>query len=67
MKKRTADWGPGGLQQRVAVAWRHFMEPIGDWMRVVHGWGATDVERVYLEMLDGRTKPDEGHVLSLST
>jgi Protein of unknown function (DUF2855) len=67
IKKRTADWGPGGLQQRVAVAWRHFMEPIGDWMRVVHGWGATDVERVYLEMLDGRTKPDEGHVLSLST
>jgi hypothetical protein len=67
IKKRTADWGSAGMQQRIAEAWRHFMEPIGDWMRVVHGRGAADVERVYLEMLDGRSKPEEGHVLSLST
>ena len=54
---------------RIAEAWRAFMRPVMDaqngWMRVVAGNGAADVERVYRDMLDGRVRPDEGHVLSL--
>jgi hypothetical protein len=65
IKKRSADWGPGGFQERFAAAWRQFMEPVSGWMRVIHGRGPADVERVYLEMVDGHAKPDEGQVLSL--
>lgn len=66
IKKRTEEWGPGGMAERLAAAWRQFLEPVAGWMRVVEGRGRTAVEHVYLDMLEGRSKPDEGHVLSLA-
>ena len=69
IKKRNAEWGADVLQTRIAEAWRAFMRPVMDaqngWMRVVTGKGPVEVERVYRDMLDGRVRPDEGHVLSL--
>ncbi|HKX41806.1 MAG TPA: DUF2855 family protein, partial [Burkholderiaceae bacterium] len=69
IKKRMADWGPGGLQQRLAEAWRAFMVPIGDtqhpWLRVVRGRGRAAVEATYTQLLGGQSKPNEGHVLSV--
>jgi hypothetical protein len=69
VKKRTGDWGPVELQKRIATAWKAFLgavaSPGNGWMKVVRGKGAADVQRVYLAMLDGRARPDEGHVLSL--
>ncbi|KNZ31102.1 MAG: hypothetical protein AD742_17875 [Methylibium sp. NZG] len=68
IKKRMADWGPAGLQQRTDDAWQAFMAPVTDahnpWMRVVRGSGKAAVERVYLALLDGRVNPEEGHLLS---
>ena len=37
IKKRAADWGPGGVQERFAVAWKQFLTPLAGWMRVHHG------------------------------
>jgi hypothetical protein len=34
-------------------------------MKIVKGKGKADVERVYRAMVDGKAKPDEGHMLSL--
>jgi hypothetical protein len=69
VKKRYADWGPGGLEQRLAQAWQRLLGPLSDpsrgWLRVVRGHGPAAVEQVYRDTLDGRTRPDEGHVLSL--
>jgi len=69
IKKRIADWGTAEVQRRIAVAWRVFLAkvaaPSGGWMKVIHGRGPADVERVYLDMLEGRARPEEGHVLSL--
>jgi len=65
IQKRTKDWGPAGLQERYAAAWRQFLAFATPKIRVVHGRGRAAVERVYLETLGGRSKPDEGHVLSL--
>lgn len=65
IKKRMADWGTTGLMERVATAWREFLGPVAGWMKVVRGRGPAAVERVYLEMLDGRSKPDEGNVLTV--
>ena len=70
-KKRNTDWGAPALQQRIAEAWQAFMVPVCDpargWLRVVDGRGPAAVERVYLDLLDGKTRPDEGHILSLAT
>ena len=65
LQKRVREWGPGGLQQRYGTAWRQFLAFTEPRIRVVHGRGRAAVERVYLETLEGRSRPDEGHVLSL--
>jgi len=69
IKKRMADWGPGGLQQRLADAWRAFMQPVGDaehpWLHVVRQSGRAAIESTYAQLLAGESKPSEGHVLSV--
>lgn len=69
IKKRAADWGPAGLQARLAEAWQAFMQPVSDplhpWLQVVQGQGGKAVEEVYFELLDGRTRPAQGHMLMI--
>lgn len=65
VKKRNQDWGPGGLDKHLATAWTAFNGSVDGWMKVVEGRGRADVERIYHAMLDGKAKPEEGHMLSL--
>ena len=69
IKKRMGDWGAAEVQARIAAAWKAFLGavsgPARGWMRVVRAKGPAGIERVYLDMLEGRARPDEGHVLSL--
>jgi hypothetical protein len=62
--KRAGEWGPAELQRRMGAAWAAFLAPAARWIRVVHGRGPADIERVYQDVLAGRARPDEGHVLS---
>ena len=63
IKKRTADWGPGEVQKRLAAAWTVFLPKLGQWMRVIEGRGAAAIEQTYRAVLDGKVGPDEGHML----
>ena len=69
IKKRMADWGPGGLQQRLADAWKAFMRAVGNaeqpWLHVVRQRGRAAIESTYAELLGGASKPSDGHVLSV--
>lgn len=69
VKKRNADWGAAGLQQRMAGAWMAFMKPVTDasrpWLRVVRGEGREAVQSVYNALLAGTVNPAEGHVLTV--
>jgi hypothetical protein len=65
IKKRNADWGPNGVNERFGIAWRAFQPTLDRWMRVIHGNGAVAVERVYRDMVEGKTQPDSGNILSL--
>lgn len=69
IKKRHADWGPDGLQQRLATAWTAFMRPVAEapqpWLRVVNGRGAAAIESTYAALLGGSINPAEGHMLSV--
>jgi hypothetical protein len=70
IKKRAADWGSGGFQRNFAAGWQKFVarvkDPAAPWLRVSQAQGAEAVERIYRELLEGRTDPQLGHVLSLA-
>lgn len=65
IQKRTAEWGPAGFQERLGHAWQAFRAFSDGWLEVQRGYGRDDVERVYMEVLEGRARPQDGHVLSL--
>ena len=65
VNKRSADWGPAGLEERVAEAWHPFCEWIGDRLEIVRGEGFDAVRDAYLEVIDGKVPPDKAHVLTL--
>ena len=63
--KRSEDWGRAELQSRVADAWHPFCEWTGGWLEVVEDQGFEAVQRVYLDVLEGRVGPKTANVLSL--
>ena len=63
--KRTKHWGAEGFSQRIADAWSRFCDASDPWLHVVRSSGRDGVERIYQEMLAGRTHPADGHILSL--
>ena len=65
MRKRTADWGREGLDERFGQAWRSFGPPVEQWVDVQVGHGPQALREVWLEVLSGRSAPRTGHVLQL--
>ncbi len=65
IKKRSQDWGAAGLQKRTGNAWAKFIPSVDGWMKIVSGKGRIDIERVYRDILTGKARPEEGHMLSL--
>jgi hypothetical protein len=64
--KRSKEWGPEGLSQRLAAAWTKFCDASDAWLHVVRSSGRESLERVYQDTLAGRTLPADGHIVSLS-
>jgi hypothetical protein len=68
VKKRQADWGGPGLAQRIADAWRAFLQrvtdPVHPWLNVVHGRGPQAIAATYAALVDGRIDPRDGHFLA---
>ncbi|MDF2750455.1 MAG: hypothetical protein K0T00_1631 [Gaiellaceae bacterium] len=65
-RQRSADWGRAELDARVTAAWAPFVEWTGGWLHVRRAAGPEAIRSTYLELLDGRTDPAVGHVLSLT-
>ena len=63
IRKRAADWGPGGLDERHDAAWARFVADATRWMTVRHGVGPAAVAEVYQAVLEGRAGPEAGHIL----
>jgi Protein of unknown function (DUF2855) len=63
--KRTKEWGRAGLDDRATDAWRHFAEFSDGWIQIRHGSGPDAVQSAYLELVEGRSDPAVGYVLSL--
>lgn len=69
IRKRSGEWGADGFQQKFAAAWHTFVARVDDpaqpWMKVVEEQGTDAVDRVYRDFVDGRSRPDEGRILSI--
>lgn len=63
-KKRFADWGADGFMQKLAARWLPFLDSAGDWISVEHHDDVTGFLRVYKDMLNGKTDPKEGHLVT---
>ncbi len=66
IRKRAKEWGPGGIDTRFGAAWAGFVPMLDRWLKVTEGRGPAAVSKVYLDTLNGRVPPDQGHMLSLA-
>ena len=65
IRKRAKEWGPGGIETRFGAAWSGFAPKLDQWLEVIESRGAAAVSQVYLDTLNGRIPPEQGHMLSL--
>lgn len=65
IKKRGADWGTAKLDQHVAESWVPFAQWASKWLRVEHISGQDEIQRAYLELLDGKVDPTAGTIVDL--
>jgi hypothetical protein len=69
IKKRSTEWGPQVLGERLVQSWQQFVATVGDaskpWLRVRKHHGQSEVQATYLEVLAGQGDPRTGHILSL--
>ncbi|UFZ03218.1 DUF2855 family protein [Bradyrhizobium ontarionense] len=66
IRKRAREWGPGGIETRLGAAWRDFAPRLDGWLTITDGRGPDAVQRVYLDTLQGRIPPDQGHMLTMT-
>jgi hypothetical protein len=68
VKKRSADWGPAELNQRLVAAWHDFRAQVSDpaapWLVVRSHRGAEAVAAAYALVLGGQGDPRLGHMLA---
>lgn len=69
VKKRNADWGAAGLNDRLVQAWQQFsaavQSPPQPWLVVQQHHGIAATQAVYLQVLGGQGSPRVGHMASL--
>lgn len=70
IKKRSMDWGPQGLGQRLVQSWQAFVRQATHserpWLRVEQHKGPADVQAAYQHVLGGKGDPRVGHMLSIA-
>jgi hypothetical protein len=65
ISKRSKEWGQRGLDDRVAAAWREYVSFCDGWVDFRHGYGPDAVAGVFTGLVEGRTDPAVGHILSM--
>ena len=67
IKKRSVDWGPSGLREKLVAAWQAFVQRAteGDapWLVAQEHTGRAAFEATYREVLKGGSDPRTGHIL----
>jgi hypothetical protein len=66
IRKRAREWGPGGIETRLGAAWSGFAPMLDRCLEIIEGRGGAAVKQAYLDTLNGRVPPHQGHILSLA-
>lgn len=62
IRQLMKDWGPGELEARGQTALKDFIAGNG-WLTLKHHTGPEALQAIYAEVVAGRVKPDEGHIV----
>ena len=65
-QKRVQEWGPEEFKQRSNAAWEQLAAMAARCLNIVRVSGPESVSRLYRDLLDRGTRPEQGHVLSWS-
>jgi len=63
--RRSKDWGPDVLAERIAVAFNSLLDSTDNWLTVQHRIGGDGIEATYRELLEGHATPDHGFVCAM--
>lgn len=62
IRKRMADWGPGELERRFGAALAEFVAA-SPWLNLVQHRGPEALLSAYADILEGRARPEDGHII----
>ena len=62
---RVAAWGAEEFQRRMREGWKRFCDASDAWLEVRFHEGEAALEAVFAEVLQGKARPSDGHILSL--
>lgn len=65
IQKRAQDWGPGVFERKAFDFWKDAATQSRDWLVIDRVAGVDGLERAYREVLEGRSAPDKGIIVSL--
>jgi hypothetical protein len=65
MAKRGKEWGRAEFNERVATALSLFLDDSTRWLTIQHSHGTDALSDVYMQLVEGRVRPEAGHILSL--
>lgn len=65
IQKRSEEWGPQELQQRLGKGFTGFREFCDSWLQIKRGAGESAVAETYQTVLSGSASPNTGLILSL--
>ncbi|MBY0290689.1 MAG: DUF2855 family protein [Mycobacteriaceae bacterium] len=63
--KRGNDWGAAELDRRVAESWAPFAQWAAGWLRIERISTEDEIQRAYLDLLDGKVDPATGIIVTL--
>ncbi|MEI6630684.1 MAG: DUF2855 family protein, partial [Actinomycetota bacterium] len=65
MAKRSKEWGRDVFNERINTALSLFLDDSTRWLTIEHSHGAEALEDIYDQLVNGRVRPEAGHILSL--
>ena len=65
--KRRSEWGRDGFEVKSGAAWNRFIPWTKEWMSTIEVRGVDEIERAYLDLLNGSIDPTTGYVCSFAT
>jgi hypothetical protein len=65
MAKRGKEWGRDVFNERIYTALSLFLDDSTRWLTIEHSHGANALTDVYMQLVEGRVRPEAGHILSL--